>query len=436
MQNITAKEKAHEWRKFALSGYALIFLTFGVMGLWAAIAKVDKAVVASGNVSVETNKKTIQHLEGGIVKEILVKEGQRVNKDQVLIKLESTQAQANSDILTNQVMSSLGLEARLIAERDGKNDIVWPPEFNNYKSNPFLEKLVEDQEAQFHERRETINGQISILESKTKQIQKEIEGITIEKKATEKQLGFINEEMDALQKLLKRQLVPKNRVLAMERDRTRLEGVIGKTIAETAKAETSVNEMGIQIAQIKQKFAEDIATNLLDVRNKLGDFRQKNIVASDVLKRIDVVARRAGTIQNLKVFATGQVVRPGEPLMDIVPDDEKLIIQAMFQPQDIDVVHEGQKAEIRFPAFHSRTLPTMEGTIETLSHDRMMDEASKQPYYLGTIAISKADIPDDYRARLRPGMPAEIIVAAGERTVLSYLVSPLSSSIRKTFIEQ
>jgi HlyD family secretion protein len=436
MQRLTAKDKANEWRKFALSGYALIFLTFGVMGLWAGIAKVDKAVVASGNVSVETNKKTIQHLEGGIVKEILVKEGQRVNKSQVLIKLESTQAQANSDIVTNQVMSYLGLEARLLAERDYKDEIVWPPEFNNYKANPFLVKLVEDEEQQFHERHDSLNAQLVILDSRIKQTQKGVEGLEIQKKAAEKQLGFLNQELDSLHKLLKKNLVGLNKVLAREGDQTRVEGAIGSAIVDIAKGETQINELELTKAQIKQKFDEEVATNLLDIRNKLGDFRQKNIVASDVLKRVDITAKRAGTIQNLKVFSIGQVVRPGEPLLDIVPDDEKLIIQGMFQPQDIDVVHEGQKAEIRFPAFHSRTLPTMEGTIETLSHDRMIDEGSKQPYYLGTISISKAEIPDDYRVRLRPGMPAEIIVAAGERTVLSYLVGPLTSSIRKTFIEQ
>ena len=436
MQRVTAKDKANEWRKFALSGYALIFLTFGVMGLWAGIAKVDKAVVASGNVSVETNKKTIQHLEGGIVKEILVKEGQRVNKDQVLIKLESTQAQANSEILTNQVMSSLGLEARLLAERDGKKQIIWPSEFDNYKAKPFLVKLVEDQEQQFRERRDSLNAQLDILDSRIKQTQKGVEGLEIQKSAAEKQLGFLKQELDSLHKLLKKNLVGLNKVLAREGDQTRVEGAIGSAIVDIAKGQSQINELELTKAHTKQKFDEEVATSLLDVRNKLGDFRQKNVVASDVLKRIDITARRAGTIQNFKVFSIGQVVRPGEPLLDIVPDDEKLIIQGMFQPQDIDVVHEGQKAEIRFPAFHSRTLPTMEGTIETLSHDRLMDEASKQPYYLGTIAISKADIPDDYRVRLRPGMPAEIIVAAGERTVLSYLVGPLTSSIRKTFIEQ
>ena len=427
MKNVSAKDKAIEWRKFALFGYSLIFFTFGVMGLWAAIAKVDKAVVASGWVSVETNKKTIQHLEGGIVKEILVKEGQHVNKDQPLVRLESTQAKANSDILYNQLMSALALEARLLAERDDKSKIQWPSEFKDYKQSPFLVKLVEDEDRQFQEREETLNGQISIIDSKRKQLRTEIDGIAIEKKSAEKQVDLINQELKSIKDLYKKQLVPTTRLLSMERELARLQGIIGKTITETAKAENSVSEMGIQIEQTKQKFKEDVATNLLDVRNKLSDFKQKNIVAIDVLRRIELKAPRSGTVQNLKAFTIGQVIRPGEPIMDIVPDDEALIIQAQFQPQDIDVVHDGQKAEIKFPAFHSRTLPTMEGVIETLSHDRLIDEASRQPYYLGTIVISKAD---------RPRMPAEIIVAAGERTVLNYLVSPLSSAIRKTFIEQ
>jgi HlyD family secretion protein len=436
MKNIKAKDKAIEWRKFALFGYSLIFFTFGVMGLWAAIAKVDKAVVASGWVSVETNKKTIQHLEGGIVKEILVKEGQHVKKGQPLIKLENTQAKANSDILYNQLMSGLALEARLIAERDDKSKIEWPVEFKDYQQSTYLTKLVEDEERQFLERRETLNGQISIIESKRSQLKTEIEGIDIEKKSAEKQVVLSNQEMKSVRDLHKKQLVPTTRLLALERELARLEGIIGKTITETAKAQNAVSEMGIQIEQTKQKFKEDVATNLLDVRTKLSDFRQKNIVATDVLKRVELQAPRSGTVQNLKAFTIGQVIRPGEPILDIVPDDEALIIQAQFQPQDIDVVHDGQKAEIKFPAFHSRTLPTMEGVIETLSHDRLVDEASRQPYYLGTIVISKADIPGEYEVRLRPGMPAEIIVAAGERTVLNYLVSPLSSAIRKTFIEQ
>lgn len=417
-----SKDHTGDWRKYALIGYGTIFFTFVVAGGWAAVAKVDRAVVASGFITVETNRKTIQHLEGGIVREVLVKEGQHVKQGQVIIRLENTQAQATSSVMNNQLMSLLAMEARLVAERDHKDKIIWPTEFANYSNDPALSKLIEDQERQFVERKQTLNSQLQ-------QLQMQLNGITIERESTEKQLVYLNKELENMRRLQKKELMSANRVLTQERGQTQLEGNIGKLIANAAAAE-------IQIGQIKQKFAEDVASNLLDVRSKINESRPKNVVAADVLRRVDVVAPRAGTIQNLKVFTLGQVIRPGEPMLDIVPDDERLVVQAQFSPIDIDVVHQGQRAEIRFPAFHSRTIPVMMGNIDTLSQDRLVDEASKQPYYLGTISISKTDIPEEWRARLRPGMPAEIIVAAGERTVLNYLVSPLSSAIRKTFIEQ
>jgi HlyD family secretion protein len=425
-----------DWRKFALAGYAVIFLTFGIAGGWAAIAKIDRAVVAPGFVSVETNHKTVQHFEGGIIREILVKEGDSVKEGQVLIRMEKVQAQANSDLLNNQLYSYLALEARLLAERDEREAIAWPPEFGSRENDPQIAKLMSDEVGQFNERRSSLNGQIKIIESKAGQLKTEIGGIGIEKDSEEKQVKYINEELVSLRKLLAKQLVPTQRVFAMERERTRLEGAIGKAISDAAKAQGAIAEMGIQVSQLQQKFKEDVATALLDVRQKIGDYRQRSIVAQDVLRRIEVTSPRSGTVQNLKASTLGQVVRAGEALLDIVPLDERLIVQAQFSPGDIDIVHQGQSAEIRFPAFHSRTLPLMMGHLESVSRDRLMDEATKQPYYLGIVSINKADIPDDYRARLRSGMPAEIIVASGERTVLTYLVSPLSSSIRKTFIEQ
>jgi len=430
------QEPTTEWRKFALAGYGLIFLTFGVAGGWAAVAKLDRAVVAPAFISTETNKKTVQHLEGGIVQEILVKEGERIEQGQVLVRLEKVQAQANSDLLGGQLRSALALEARLLAERDNRDSIAWPSEFDHYEQDPIFAKLVEDEVGQFNERRSSLKGQIEILEAKAAQLKTEIEGIQIEKTSTEGQVKYINEELVSLRKLLSRQLVPANRVFSMERERTRLEGVIGKTISDMAKAQGAINEIHVQIAQLRQKFLEEVANSLLEVRQKIGDYRQRGIVARDVLRRVDVTAPRAGTVQNIKVFTLGQVLRPGEALLDIIPDDERLIVQAQFSTNDIDSVHQGQNAEIRFPAFHSRTLPVMMGVIDTLSHDRLLDEASKQQYYLGRISISRADIPQNYRARLQAGMPAEVIVSGGERTALEYLVSPLSSSLRKTFIEQ
>jgi HlyD family secretion protein len=424
-----------EWRPTAISGYLLIFLTFGIAGGWAAIAKIDKAVVAPASVSVETNKKSIQHLEGGIVREILVKEGAHVDEGQVLLRLQKTQAQANSEIVKNQLYSLLALEARLIAERENADKITWPAEFKNEASG-VISSLQADQINQFNERRASMQGQISILESKSGQLRTEISGLEIEKNATEKQVKYINEELSGLHRLLAKQLVPANRVLTMERERTRLEGVIGKTISDKAKIEGAIDEIGSQIAQLRQKQHEEVANQLLEIREKIGDYRQKYVVAADILSRVDVKAPRAGTVQNMRVFTLGQVIRPGELLLDIVPDNERLIVHAQFSPTDIDVIHEGQHAEIRFPAFHARTIPVMTGELENISHDRLIDEASKQPYYLGIISIEKADIPDEYRNRLRPGMPAEVIVAAGERTVLDYLTSPLKHSLAKTFIEQ
>jgi HlyD family secretion protein len=385
---------------------------------------------------VESNRKSVQHFEGGIVREILVKEGDRVSEGQVLLRLEKTQAQANSDLVRNQLYAFLALEARLLAERDEKGEITWPVEFDLEKQDPVVSGLIVDQVNQFKERRASLQGQINILESKANQLRIEISGIDIEKDSTEKQTKYINEELVGLRRLLTKNLVPANRVLTMERERTRLEGVIGKSIADKAKIAGAISEIGSQIAQLKQKLHEDIATSLLDVRQKLGDFRQKSIVAADVLRRVAITAPRAGTVQNMKVFTLGQVVRTGELLLEVVPENERLIIYAQFSPSDIDVIHQGQRAEIRFPAFHSRTIPLMTGELESISSDRLVDEASKQPYYLGIISIDRAEIPEEYRSRLRSGMPAEVLVAAGERTVLDYLISPLKSSLAKTFIEQ
>ena len=425
-----------EWRPFAIAGYIMILLTFGVAGGWAAFAKIDRAVVAPASISVESNRKSVQHFEGGIVREILVKEGDRVSEGQVLLRLEKTQAQANSDLVRNQLYAFLALEARLLAERDEKGEITWPVEFDLEKQDPVVSGLIVDQVNQFKERRASLQGQINILESKANQLRIEISGIDIEKDSTEKQTKYINEELVGLRRLLTKNLVPANRVLTMERERTRLEGVIGKSIADKAKVAGAISEIGSQIAQLKQKLHEDIATSLLDVRQKLGDFRQKSIVAADVLRRVAITAPRAGTVQNMKVFTLGQVVRTGELLLEVVPENERLIIYAQFSPSDIDVIHQGQRAEIRFPAFHSRTIPLMTGELESISSDRLVDEASKQPYYLGIISIDRAEIPEEYRSRLRSGMPAEVLVAAGERTVLDYLISPLKSSLAKTFIEQ
>jgi HlyD family secretion protein len=430
------KRSPSEWRPIAIAGYTVIAMTFGVAGVWAAVAKLDKAVIATGFVETETNRKTVQHLEGGIVRNILVKEGDHVAEGQVLFRLEQVQAEANNELLSNQLDSAHALEARLLAERDGAKEISWPVELKDRLAEPTLSHILDDQIHQFDERRASLEGQVNILESRIVQLQTEVNGITIEKAATEKQTEYINKELVGLRDLAGKNLVPVTRVYAMERERTRLEGDVGRSVADIAKAQSSIGEMNIQIKQLSQKFQEDVASSLLDARQKIADLRERSSISQDVVNRLAIIAPRAGTVQNLKVFTIGQVLRGGEPLLDIVPENDELVVHAEFSTADIDNVFAGMATEIRFPAFHSRTIPVMLGKIETISHDRLLNDSTHQYYYLGVVSLNRADIPEEYRSRVRAGMPAEIIVSSGERTVLNYLVGPLSSSLRKTFREQ
>ena len=430
-----SKSASADWRKAAVSGYVLIILTFGVAGGWAAVAKLDSAVVAGGFVAVDTNRKVVQHYEGGIIDEILIKEGDSVQEGQVLFRIQKIQAQANYDLQNNQLNSALAIEARLLAERRLADDIEWPKEFADVSDKLQLQTLMRDEAAQFKERRQSLNNQSNVLESRIKQIAIEISGIEIQRQAAEKQLEFMQTELVNLRELQTRQLIAAQRVFALERERERLQGDIGRLIAEAAKGRGTTEEIKLQIQQLNQKFQEDAASALLDIRQKISDLRERIRVAHDVLRRVDIIAPRKGTVQNLKVFTIGQVVRAGEPLLEIVPDDEPLIIQAQISPTDIDSIKVGQMAEIQFPSFHDRQAPLMLGRLESVSRDRLIDEASRQPYFLGIISISRAEMPEIFKNRVRPGMPAEILVAAGERTALNYLVSPLANSLRKSFTE-
>ena len=424
------------WKTAAAAGHLLILTTFGIGGGWAAVARIDRAVVAPGTVSVETNRKVVQHFEGGIVSEILIKEGDAVNANQVLVRLTKVQAQANNELVRNQLAVALATEARLMAERGGDAQITWPEVVRHHRHEPAFNRAMEDQAAMFAERGITLRGQIEVLEARIGQLRSEIAGHQTERRATEAQVGFVMKELDSLRRLQAEDLIPLNRLYGVERERTRLEGVIGRSTADIAKAEGSISEVTSQIHQLRKKFLEDIANQLSEVRQKIDDLREKQAVVQDVLSRVDILAPRAGSVQGLKVSGIGQVIRPGEALMEIVPKDEPFVVLAQFSPNDIDGVKAGHEVEIRFPSFHRRDLPVMLGRLQSLSNDRLIDEMTKQPYFLGVISIGSAQIPVELRARLRSGMPAEVIAALGERTVLDYLVSPLSNSIRKTFIEQ
>ena len=286
-----------DWKRPALAGYFIIFLGFGVLGGWSAFARLDSAVVASGTVTLESSKKIIQHFEGGIIAKILVHEGEHVEQGQILFLLDNTAPQANANAVRNQLDAYLAQEARLVAERNGAEKVTYPPELTDDASQPVIKDAISDQSKQFTERRASLAGQIAILESRIKQFETQIDGITDEKKSTEEQLGFINSELTDLRELLAENLVQKTRVLALERENARLEGVIGRAVADIAKARNDIGEAHLQIEQLHKKFSEDVNDQILQVRQKIAELREKTAVSQDVLQRIQIRAPRSGTIQ-------------------------------------------------------------------------------------------------------------------------------------------
>jgi HlyD family secretion protein len=417
-----------------VAGYALIILTFGVMGGWAAVAPLDRGVVAQGVIMVEDNRKVVQHFEGGMVSEILVREGQSVAEGEQLVRLSPLQAGSSLETVRNQLDGALALEASLAAELDGRDSVAFPRELvARQAGSPVLSRIIQDQKIQFDERRRSRSAQVTLIEAKVLQLQTEAEGIAVEKASTEKQIGFIDEELVGLRSLKDRGLIPITRVLAMERERTRLEGIIGRAIADTAKAANGMSEARLQVMQLNQKFQEEVSAQLLETRQKINTSREKLIVAQDMLTRLDIRAPRAGSVQNLKVFTVGQVVRAGESLMEIVPNSEKLVVHAQLPVNSIEHLSVGQTAEIRFPGLHSRRIQIMTGKLASISRDRLVDDVTRQPYFLGLINLTDAELDERYRDRLVAGMQADVVIATGERTALEYIMSPLTDAMHTSF---
>lgn len=431
--SVSTAPKAPSWRRSAFAGYLLVATTFGGLGTWAAVAPLDRAVVANGVVVIEDNRKVIQHFEGGIVSEVPVREGQEVKAGDVLLRLSTVQAQSTVDLLRSQIDGATALEARLVAELDGADTLRMPPELVQRREEPLVARLMRDQLIQFRERKASLAMQADLISAKITQLETESNGVSVEKRSTENQLVYVNDELVGMRQLRERGLIQVGRVLQLERERSRLEGIVGRAMADIAKTENGRNEARLQLSQLRQKLQEEVSGQLLDVRQKLGELRDRSAIARDILTRTTITAPRSGSVQAVKVFSVGQVIRPAEALMEIVPDNQNLLVHVQLPVNEIEHLQVGQAAEIRFAGFHGRNLPRAEGILRSLSRDRMTDEPSRQPYFLGIIAVDRHKLAEPYRSHLVAGMPADAMIATGERTALNYLISPLEDSLRKSF---
>jgi HlyD family secretion protein len=423
-------------RAYSRIGLVAIGMVLALLGGFGAKAPLDSAAIAPGRVATESSTKPIQHLEGGIVHEILVKESDVVKEGQVLFRLEPTQARANSGIVGKQIDADLALEARLIAERDLTDTLTFPKTLLARRAFPDTAAAIDDQERRFKERRATIDNDTKILRSRLEQITKEVGGLERQRTALRDQIENIASDIENFTVLLKQGLYTKSKLNALKREQLRLEGQLGSVEGEIARNKEIVEETNFQIRQAEQKYVNEAAKELPEVRARLTQGQERLSVAQDVMSRVEVKAPQDGIVQGIKVHAPGAVVRPGDSLAELVPTGDKLVMAARVSPLDIDTVAPKQKAEIRFPAFSTRRIPTILGRVETVAADAMLDEYTKEPYYLARVLVDSSTLPADVRERLIPGMPADVLITTGERTLLQYLVGPLSDLFAKSMREQ
>lgn len=428
---------ATDWRRPLAAAYVVILIAFGGFGGWAAFTKLDSAAIAQGTIIAESNKKTVQHLEGGIVRDINVRDGKAVLEGDVLVKLDDTAARANLETIRAQLAAARAQEARLIAERDRRDEITFSPEVLNRKSDPLVARAIEDQAASFRQRRTFLKSQVDVLLARISQLGQEGRALKNDQQALRDQLTTIDRELPGLKQLLEKQLVQVTRVTTLDRERYRMAGALDRSISDFAKSEQSIAETRLQIVQTEQQFNQQVASDLIDVRKNLSDLFEREHVAQDVLDRTTIKAPRTGVVQALKIFTVGAVVRPGDAIMEIAPTGEDLIVNVQISPSDMDTIEIGAVAEIRFPTFHSRRVPIMSGRLRAVSYDRVQDpQNANNVYYQGEVIADRRTMPAEIRDNLRPGLPADVVIVTGSQTPLDYLIAPLLDRVSRGLREK
>jgi HlyD family secretion protein len=410
-------------------------LIVGVGG-WGATAVISGAVVASGALVVDSNVKKVQHLTGGIVGELRVRDGDHVRANDIVVRLDETVTRANLAIITKGLDELMARKARLESERDGADTLVFPAQLLAGAGDPDRAAAMDSERKLFNLRKTARSGQKAQLSERIAQLGEEITGLTAQQNSKAKEIALIERELTGVRELWKQNLVQLTRLTALEREAARLDGEHGQLIAAAAQAKGKIAETTLQILQIDQDIASDVAKELREVDGKIGEFVERKVAAEDQLKRIDIRAPQDGTVFQLAVHTVGGVITAGDPIMLIVPEADNLSVEVRVNPQDIDRLQLNQKAILRFTAFNVRTTPEIEGTVTRISADTSTDQRTGQSYYTVRIAMAADQIERLGDVKLLPGMPVEAFVQTGERTMFSYLMKPLHDQFVRAFREK
>ena len=424
-----------DFAKPVRTGIAVVALCLGGFATWASVAPLDSAVVTAGIVSVESKRKVVQHREGGIVAQLLVKEGDKVGAGAVLARLHDATALSQMDSLRGQLDGKLAEQARLVAERDGQQEIAFPAALMARAAESKVADILARERDRFEQRAKTRGGERGILEARITQLESQHEGRSGLEQSKREQLRLLQDEVAGLRGLAAKGYYPVNKLRAQERELARMQGEMMSDGAGASQTDKEIAETRLQIMQTDQRFRDEVAADLTTVETEANDLSQRLVAAEDAVQRLAVVAPVAGVVQNLKVAGNGAVVPPGGDLMELVPDEDRLIVEAHVNSRDIDRVHVGQPAELRFSAFSSRTTPVLAGEVEVVSADASTDQQTRQSYYTARVEVPPEQVARLPRA-LKAGMPVEVMLEGGSRTPLQYFVKPLTDNFARSFKER
>jgi HlyD family secretion protein len=422
-------------RGLVLAGFVLLGISVGGFVAWGFLASLDRAAIAVGSIVVDGNKKTVQHLEGGIIKELLVKEGDTVQTGQVLMRLDPTQIESAMAQLTNEHLGRLARIARLKAEQAGSRQLTFPQELLSAEKEPSVAATMASQISLLNAHWAAYDGEVNVRQKKIQEVASETAAAKSQIAANQKMLAITQREADTLEGLYKKGLALLPKLQDLQRNVAESEGRIGELTANIARNEHTVAGLQVEIVNLESTRQNQYADELQQVLSEDADYAGKMRGANDMLSRLEVRAPQSGKVVNLQIFTKGGVIEAGKPILDIVPQNESLLAEVKVNPTDIDSVHAGLPAEVRLTAFKQRKVPAVPGVVTEVSADKMTDPRNGAEYYTAQVKIDLSSLPPDLKVSLYPGMPTEVMIATGERRAIDYFISPFTETWHRAFRE-
>jgi membrane fusion protein, type I secretion system len=427
------KKSQRSIRKHLIFGLAVVLLLAGGLGGWASTVPISGALIAPGQVVVDSNVKKVQHPTGGVVGEVRVRDGDLVKAGDIVVRLDETVVRANLSIVNKALYGLWARQARLEAEQQGRNSITFPKMLLDLANEPDARDVMVSETKLFDVRVTSRAGQKAQLRERVSQLNEEIEGLTSQEKAKDKEITLVEKELVGVRQLYEQRLIQLTRLTTLERDAARLNGERGQYIASRAQAKGKITETELQIIQVDKDMASEVSKDMRETTDKIGEFIERKVTAEDQLRRIDIRAPQDGMVLQSNVHTVGGVITAGDAIMMIVPQADDLSVEAKVAPQDIDKLQIGQQTVLRFSAFNQRTTPELNGKVSRVSADVTTDQRSGQTYYTIRVSMQPDEIKRLGEAKLVPGMPVEAFVQTGERTMLSYFMKPLSDQMLRSF---